>query len=890
MNTKLSRIFIPYFHSGWTFLVPYLAVYLLYAWLKWPVNPAGDASGVVKGINESVTPFPHSLIPSLLHVYWFLHAVHVILAAVALITWWRDKRSLQNRYQGGEEAGTSLRRDSTRFAEPSTTRYPLLDTLPKAAPWVFLALIFYIPGIYLEWPADPWEHLRRINEWHAHSLVTEHTSWRKSSYFLPYSLTQHVVGLTQLSWLNLYYTAMCLILSWQYYRLARAVGLGERAAMIFVILQALLMGNNIFSFYRYYGLSSTILAQIGAIAFTRLALEAANNPQFSFRGFFFLSRHRSERKSNGNFPAPSLPHSLSTSRTTSFLHSHTPSLLLLAPCSLLLLFTFFNHIQGIGIAGLGILAVIVWRLIEWKRAMIGWVAGAAVVLSIATVLWFPRHPALDEVYHPQGWLTEWYGFNFFSLSSPTFERSLHILGAFGVLNLVLGLWLIVRKNHVAGWLTLTPVIALAMPCFALPFAHVLATHPHPESIITFHRFLFTVPLGLAVVALASSQTRRQEIDATHVVARAPLPSFAPLGLTKGFVLPVAGLAGAVALSPGAPMFNRLWHSLHVTPNDLSLRHHIAAWTPENLYRAADESTLTIAHPLAANTLAAICGKLHEWTRAIHEPLALGEIERQLDTLALLKPSEWQLALTKGHDTWFRFARTDLPESSDLIALDLTGGDTRWLTLGGREPEYEHTDGRLIIRNAPAAPSDVFSPQLLPVDGSKRYQLTSAMRQTGNPEAVNYLAVAWYDRAGNLLHANVPPSDGAGLPTGWSNGTYSYYGLVARPASAGWTTYSISFGLGHAAIPANAAFFRLGARLNFNSVPDATVALSEVFLTEIPAYDTLLFAVPSLRQLYSTASTSAILSQHWRPQTVAVVSGGGKELRNAFPRATDPVSP
>jgi|CXWL01.1.fsa_nt_gi hypothetical protein len=29
-----------YFRSGWAFLIPYLAAYLLYAWLRWPVNPA----------------------------------------------------------------------------------------------------------------------------------------------------------------------------------------------------------------------------------------------------------------------------------------------------------------------------------------------------------------------------------------------------------------------------------------------------------------------------------------------------------------------------------------------------------------------------------------------------------------------------------------------------------------------------------------------------------------------------------------------------------------------------------------------------------------------------------------------------------------------------------
>ena len=38
-----------YFYSGWAFFIPYLAVYLLYAWLKWPVNPASQVAAVANG-------------------------------------------------------------------------------------------------------------------------------------------------------------------------------------------------------------------------------------------------------------------------------------------------------------------------------------------------------------------------------------------------------------------------------------------------------------------------------------------------------------------------------------------------------------------------------------------------------------------------------------------------------------------------------------------------------------------------------------------------------------------------------------------------------------------------------------------------------------------------
>ena len=53
-TTRYSLLLISYFRSGWAFLIPYLAAYLLYAWLRWPVNPGGAGEGIVKGISESV--------------------------------------------------------------------------------------------------------------------------------------------------------------------------------------------------------------------------------------------------------------------------------------------------------------------------------------------------------------------------------------------------------------------------------------------------------------------------------------------------------------------------------------------------------------------------------------------------------------------------------------------------------------------------------------------------------------------------------------------------------------------------------------------------------------------------------------------------------------------
>ena len=122
-----------YFRSGWAFLIPYLAAYLLYAWLKWPVNPASGGEGLVKVISESAGALPStalssppftftltSLVPPLLHVYWFLHALHLILGAIALRFWWRDS--------GATEAGATD--DSENTANRAAP--PLPSTAPQS--------------------------------------------------------------------------------------------------------------------------------------------------------------------------------------------------------------------------------------------------------------------------------------------------------------------------------------------------------------------------------------------------------------------------------------------------------------------------------------------------------------------------------------------------------------------------------------------------------------------------------------------------------------------------------------------------------------------------------------------------------------------------------------
>lgn len=499
-----------------------------------------------------------SWVPCLLHVYWSFHFAHLLLGSFALRAWWRTSDTTETGILVSNSGRLTDTWQVTGDRPPSTV-YRLL-------PWICLGLLFWIPGVYLEFPADPWHHFSRVNEWSWLQTVTEHSYWKKSSYFLAYSLVGQIAPpVLQLKWFDVFYTGCCLLLCWQYYRLARALCLGARASVVFVLLQALLIGNNLIGFYRYYGMSSSLFAQLGAVALMRVALTA-------------LGKHHG---SDGNeFSGQSI--------LSWVLKSLAPGVLLLA-------LTAFNHVQGLGIAGLGVAAVVVWRLIQWRHSMVWWLGGAAVLLSAGAVLWWPRHLSLDAIYRPAGWLTAWYGFNFISPSSPAFDRAMVILGLFGLINLLAGMVLL-RRNHLTGWLTVLPGLALCLPCVAIPFANSLAAEASLEGgdIIVFHRMLLAIPSGLALVALLTGREQKaiDWAEAPPVQARGPvgfpirtmvkqLPAANRL-LALSFVLLLLGLFALVVVPASARYYNRLFSILMVPANDLAMEHVMRSVTAESL--------------------------------------------------------------------------------------------------------------------------------------------------------------------------------------------------------------------------------------------------------------------------------------------------------------------
>ncbi len=858
LTTWLRR----YFHSGWAFLVPYVAAYLLYWYLRWPVNPRSiDLRSPVFDLQP----------PCLLWVYWAFHAINLVLAVIALGSWLRERRRLEQASLAHCPSPPAPIWDEVAGLGPSLlpsprTRSRLLSVSLRLAPWLLLALVFWIPGVYLEWPADPWEHLRRINEWMTCKVVDGFPAGYKSSYFLAYSL----VGWTsqrshQLIWLDFYYSGSCLLLCWQYYRLARAVGVGERASFIFVMVQVLTFGNNIFGFYRYYGISSSLYAQMGAIALIRITIDTLGVPAAQDNG------HGEQQALRSGFAPKAI-------------RSVFKAVLLLA-------FIAFNHIQGIGIAGLGVGAAIVWRLIGWRRSMIWWLAATAVLLSVAAVLWWPKNDALNGAYRASHWLTAWYGFNFFSLSSPAFNRALQIVGFFGVINIGAGLFLL-RRNHIVGWLSTAPYGALCLPIVAIPFANALAPYMAGDSgIIMFHRVLLAIPCGLALVVvaedamislrprlrkMASADSFMNSAGVRETASGVSIPH-APCRLAPFYLVLIGVMAFAITPA-GDPYFNRVWNVLSVPPQDLQMKSVVSAVQSAKESIGKLKSFRLVTTAAITNVLNAVFPRFFtSGERLIGHPV----VRSLEDAVAVALTSQ----------------PTNNSQFPNLTRDPLMADPLAWKTLTGPSPDFIDTfsDFRgswTAMQNPPGQRCDIFTCALISIDATQDYLLECSVRQPFSTSAIAYLAVAWYDQTGRPLISSSSGPEGAGYPAGWANGTYSYFGLVGDTVPTTWTIYRTSFGRHEAAaIPVRAKFVRVGALLNYSSTRAATVQITNIRLwqkarNEITAAGTFpddersFIVVPMSLMICTCASQAAQASHHWPPQEVAVDLAGGRELSTA----------
>ncbi len=187
--------------SGYRFLLPYLALYLI-AW----------------GAESSVETLTRAFVA--------LHALNLPLLAVFV----------------------AARRRSLRLAD-------LLF-------WTALLLLLLLPGAYLEYPTDPWEHLRRIALWQHVATVGEHdTAAFKFAYFWGYSLLFWVGPLERRLALDLYGAFWQILVACQVYALARRLGDDDTWSKLQVVAFLMLFGEGCWGL-RFLALSSMPLAYL----------------------------------------------------------------------------------------------------------------------------------------------------------------------------------------------------------------------------------------------------------------------------------------------------------------------------------------------------------------------------------------------------------------------------------------------------------------------------------------------------------------------------------------------------------------------------------------------------------------------------------------------------
>ncbi len=317
--------------------------------------------------------------------------------------------------------------------------------------WVLLGLGFILPGAYLEFPADPWEHLRRLNAWDP-SAALRHSPWvQRFAYFWGWTLFSLVPPIHQRLTADLYSAFWQILLAYQFYRFGLRVSGSPAWARVHVIGAIALFGNNVFGFFRYYALSSTMLAYIAYLAAAVTVLD-------------LLEGRTSARRA--------VPTLMATTGLMVFNHMQEA-----------FLFVLFAAAAGF--------AVVWMRLSRRSRVLIAAVALAGVVISLLVAPRAMADPALfrltpSRFYAP--FISEMGVYRLWDTRSSYFCT----MGLQGFVAVLLGvvLW---RSRLVIALLTLSPVIILMCPLLAIPLAQF---GPRLEST---YRVLFLLPTSVILI-------------------------------------------------------------------------------------------------------------------------------------------------------------------------------------------------------------------------------------------------------------------------------------------------------------------------------------------------------------------------------------------------------
>ncbi len=386
---------------------------------------------------------------------------------------------------------------------------------PTLCFWLALGLLFLLPGAYLEFPSDPWDHFSRHYAWSLYDTIAEGSFQltHKFSYFWGWTLIGRLPILDR-QWAMGFYSAFWqLLLAYQFRLLFGTLGLSPAWARVQVLATVCLFGTNLFGFYRYYALSSTMLAYIVYLRAVIVAADLLCPDQ--------VRRPRALRRWASG----------------------------LAQLALLGLMMFYNHTQELMLLGMSLSALVFHSLIaraatrRWALAglVLVTVAGLACgALAIARPELFARWGRLPQ---PSLYLTRLATFRIWDPALPFAQT----IGVHGLAALLCALLLLRRAPRLA-LLTLAPFYMLLFP----PFVFVFLTG-QPSDYVTY-RALYAFPTSIALVAglraLLDGWGRLPERAAPWVVA---------------------ALITVVALPPWFPWRGRLWFQVHRPPQSLTLR-------------------------------------------------------------------------------------------------------------------------------------------------------------------------------------------------------------------------------------------------------------------------------------------------------------------------------
>lgn len=455
----LDRSSVVLFSNGWLFISPYLVFYLLFQHLHLPVA-------------------------TLKTVFILLHVLNLVL----LVNYLR------------------------RVSKTSTWADFIL--------WIGLALIFLLPGAYLEFPSDPWEHFRRIYAWQASRFIDENLVSEKFSYFWGWTLVYAVKPFYRRTAMDIYGAFWELLLAYQFYRLALRLGFSRPWARIQSLATVLLFGVNVFSFYRYYALASTILAYIAYLA----ALIAVMD---------FLDGKKKQA--------------------------------LLLP--ILALIMYFNHQQELILFAISTSALLLhkaydsgkfWRTVVALLPLVimgSWLLGAWVVRNPQVVpvpAWNPASPYISSL----GTFRLW------DLRLPYFE----VIGVHGLFSLAFAIVFFKKYTRIA-FLSLMPLCTLLFSPFVLAFAARLGEADYYVSWRPLYAFPLSYILVCGLKELIEFLTRKWNADTE----------------TRWVRVAVFSIVFLLSLVPLFPYRGRFWFLVNRPPAELTLQRvdETAQWLSDN---------------------------------------------------------------------------------------------------------------------------------------------------------------------------------------------------------------------------------------------------------------------------------------------------------------------